>query len=583
MYKFIQKYVYKYWIYYCFGLFFLVITNYLSTLIPLLFKDVLDLITVKTTSLSDIKTILLSIVLYAVVLAFTRTLSRVLIFIAGRRVEYDLRNDLYHKFLTLSERYFRKEKIGDLLSRMINDMQSLRATAALGFLHIINTVMIFGFVCFQMVRIDLTLTLFMLIPIPLMLLVVKLFVKEFYVSIKEGQEVLGSVTHFFVESLSNIKVVKSYVAESQMIDRFDPLNELFFRKSIKQARLRTTIFPFIAVGGTLGQIFLLLIGGKLIIEKTLSIGDFVAMSSYVALLSWPTASLAWIINIIQRGKSSWSRVESILNQKVDFPFNFESKSSSISLLINPRITIKNLSFSYNTLSESTTNQVVLNNVSFDIQPGMVLGVFGPSGSGKSTLARILAGIEPIQNDTYLLNNKCFNQWDIAEFRHQISYVDQQPFLFSVPIVENIDFMQNNHNMETIKAMTTLAAVDGDIQRFSDQYNTLVGERGVVLSGGQKTRLALARALFKPHSLLILDDVLSAVDHETEQELISNLQHDKMARTSVIISHRISALTQCDHIIVLDKGRIVDQGSHQDLLASEGLYHYSWQYQKMTNE
>jgi ATP-binding cassette subfamily B multidrug efflux pump len=368
-----------------------------------------------------------------------------------------------------------------------------------------------------------------------------------------------------------------------MIDRFDPLNELFFRKSIKQARLRTTIFPFIAVGGTLGQIFLLLIGGKLIIEKTLSIGDFVAMSSYVALLSWPTASLAWIINIIQRGKSSWSRVESILNQKVDFPFNFESKSSSISLLINPRITIKNLSFSYNTLSESTTNQVVLNNVSFDIQPGMVLGVFGPSGSGKSTLARILAGIEPIQNDTYLLNNKCFNQWDIAEFRHQISYVDQQPFLFSVPIVENIDFMQNNHNMETIKAMTTLAAVDGDIQRFSDQYNTLVGERGVVLSGGQKTRLALARALFKPHSLLILDDVLSAVDHETEQELISNLQNDKMARTSVIISHRISALTQCDHIIVLDKGRIVDQGSHQDLLASEGLYHYSWQYQKMTNE
>ena len=183
----------------------------------------------------------------------------------------------------------------------------------------------------------------------------------------------------------------------------------------------------------------------------------------------------------------------------------------------------------------------------------------------------------------MINNICFNQWSTSDFRSQIAYVQQQPFCFSVPISENIDFLQEGHDTEKLKAMTDLAVVSNDINSFTDRYDTLVGERGVVLSGGQKTRLALARALFKPHSLLILDDVLSAVDHETEQQLIQNLQQDKDARTTVIISHRISALTHCDHIIVLDKGKMIDEGSHSDLIKKEGLYKYSYEYQKMTNE
>ena len=581
MWVFVKRYTFKYWPYYAVGFLFLIITNYISTLIPLLLKNVLDLILVPSTTFSIIRPTLLAIVFYAIILAFTRTLSRVLIFIAGRRVEFDLRNDLFNTFLTLSDRFFRGEKIGDLISRMINDMQSLRATAALGFLHIINTIMIFGFVCYQMISINLKLTLFMLIPIPLMLLVVKLFVKEFYISIKQTQEVLGDVTHFFVETLTHIKIVKSYVAESKMINIFDPLNDLFFKKSIKQARIRTAIFPFIAIGGSLGQIFLLLIGGQLIIEEKLSIGDFVAMSSYVALLAWPTASLAWIINIIQRGKSSWERISKIFNEKVDFPIESSNGSSQLTSQIIPSVKLNNLSFSYSKNGNSTDK--VLENISFKIKAGSVLGVFGPSGSGKTTLARILAGTELLDNDKYFINGHCFNAWDVKDFRSQISYVQQEPFLFSVPVSENVDFQETDHDHKKIKAMTDLAVVSADIETFTDQYDTLIGERGVVLSGGQKTRLALSRALFKPHSFLILDDVLSAVDHETEQQLIANLQKDKDVRTTIIISHRISALTHCDHIIVLDKGRIIDQGNHNELIKKDGLYKFSWQYQKMTNE
>tara|TARA_A100001015_G_scaffold16268_2_gene19045 strand:- start:4402 stop:6147 length:1746 start_codon:yes stop_codon:yes gene_type:complete len=581
MWVFVKRYTFKYWPYYAVGFLFLIITNYISTLIPLLLKNVLDLILIPSTTFSIIRPTLLAIVFYAVILAFTRTLSRVLIFIAGRRVEFDLRNDLFNTFLTLSDRFFRGEKIGDLISRMINDMQSLRATAALGFLHIINTIMIFSFVCYQMISINLKLTLFMLIPIPLMLLVVKLFVKEFYISIKQTQEVLGDVTHFFVETLTHIKIVKSYVAESKMINIFDPLNDLFFKKSIKQARIRTAIFPFIAIGGSLGQIFLLLIGGQLIIEEKLSIGDFVAMSSYVALLAWPTASLAWIINIIQRGKSSWARISKIFNEKVDFPIESSNGSSQLTSQIIPSVKLNNLSFSYSKNGNSTDK--VLENISFKIKAGSVLGVFGPSGSGKTTLARILAGTELLDNDKYFINGHCFNTWDVKDFRSQISYVQQEPFLFSVPVSENVDFQETDHDHEKIKAMTDLAVVSADIETFTEQYDTLIGERGVVLSGGQKTRLALSRALFKPHSFLILDDVLSAVDHETEQQLIANLQKDKDVRTTIIISHRISALTHCDHIIVLDKGRIIDQGNHNELIKKDGLYKFSWQYQKMTNE
>ncbi len=570
MLEFIKRYTLKYWPYYLSGLVALIITNYIATVIPLKIQLAIDLL-VQKQPFMGIKQTLISIIGLAIILAISRTLSRVLIFIPGRKVEYDLRNDLFEHLLSLSASYYRSEKVGDLMSRMINDLQSLRATAALGYLHIINTIMIYTIVIIQMMRINPSLTFWIVIPIPLMMLFIGTFVKHMYKSIAACQKELGEITNFFIEMLSNIKIIKTAVAENAIISQFHERNQSYYEKNIRLAKIRSGMFPFIGIIGSIGHLILLLVGGKLIIEGSLTIGQFVALGSYIALLAWPTASLAWIINIIQRGKVSWERIYAILNTESDFV-----GATLISTDQTPVVSLSNLSFSYD---KTTTPSI--QNLSLRIQPGQIIGFFGPSGSGKSTIARILAGLEHPDPKMMLINDTCIQDCDIDSYRQHVSYVSQQAFLFSASVLENITFHPTVDTLENVKSVTQSACLDKDIQRFQDTYKTPVGEKGVILSGGQKSRLALARAFYKNNRILILDDVLSAVDHDTEQLMIANILKRKQAQqTVVLISHRISALTDCDTIYVLNEGKLIDEGTHEELTAKEGLYKHTYQYQKM---
>ena len=571
MIKFLRSVILKHWPYYLSGLIALIITTYVTTLIPLKLKDVINTLQFAHDG-AAITALIKQIILLALILAASRTLSRILIFIPGRLVEYDLRNTLYKTLMRLGRSYFRGEKIGDIMSRLTNDIQSLRLTAALGFLHVCNTVMMYAIVFYQMLLIHAKLTLLVIAPIPIIMIIVRYFVKQLHYYISNNQKKLGEVTNYFVETLGSIRIIKSYVAEQAILEDFDSLNRDYFSFSLGQARIRSTMFPFIGIIGSLGQCVLFVYGGYLIIEGVLTLGDFVAMTAYIMMLAWPTASLAWIINIVQRGKVSLERINDILNAKNELIL--QSPTSRITLNTAPKISLKSLNFSYG-------DTALFNNLSLEIKPGETIGIFGPTGCGKSTLASILARLEPCEASTYFINDTDICDISLENAHSLISYVPQQTFLFSESIKDTVQYANggDTDSLEAVKAKTDAAKVTSDIEKFPNGFDTIVGEKGVILSGGQKSRISLARALYQSHPFIILDDVLAAVDHKTEVEMIDTLSAELSSKTALIISHRISALRMCDRVLILNEGRIVDEGTHDELISREGLYQSTWQYQK----
>ena len=578
MLQFIRRYVVGYWSYYCAGFFALIATNYVATIIPLYIQQAVDLLANKA-SFDAIRPFLIRIIGFAMLLAVVRTLSRVLIFFPGRFVEYDLRGSLFSHLLGLSDTFYNNQKIGDLISRMINDVQSLRATAALGFLHIINTIMIYSFVIVQMMHIHGGLTFWVVLPIPLAMVFVGFFVKYMYLYTYQCQQALGDITNFFVEMFSNIKVIKTAVAEEAVLALFHQKNDDYVFKNIQLAKIRAAMFPFIGIIGSIGSFVLLLLGGKLIINAGLTVGEFVAMGTYIGLLSWPTASLAWIINIIQRGKAAWSRIADILDETNDFRGQLAIDEPD-SLF---PITCQHLSYAYD-----DTTEPVLKDINITINKGQVIGFFGPSGSGKSTLINILSGSKKVADDQVMIGGRCLNTLSISEYQYYVSAVSQNPFLFSASIQDNISFFSKHSNQsghgESLRLLTDQACVTDDITRFPDGFHTLIGEKGVVLSGGQRSRVALARAFYKSSSLLLLDDIVSAIDYDTQQQMITNMMTAKLPEQAlVMVSHRVSALLACDYIYVFQNGSIIDAGTHNELIQKEGLYAYTWRYQKLVDQ
>ena len=559
-----------YWRWYLIGCIALVSTTFITTLIPIEIMHIIDAIN-QQQAWSRLQPLIIKLISLAIGLAIVRTLSRILIFIPGRYVEYDLRKKNHAHLLTLPPSFFRTHTIGDTMSRLINDIQALRLMSAC-LLHIVNTTMIYALVIVQMLAIHPTLTLWVLLPVPFALLVIRFFVKKLYFYIKTSQEQLGAITDFFVESVANIGLIKTYTAESRIIDEMQKDNTRYRDTQIGLARIRSTMFPFIATIGAIGQIILLYKGGQLIISGDISIGELVAFSTFLMLLAWPTAALSWIISIIQRGIAALDRIQDILSTPSHPQFHLRKAHT---IQTPPTIKVHDLTFRYDTEVSPS-----LHNVSFAIDSGKRLGIFGPTGSGKTTLANIIGLIEPTQAGTIFFDGIDISTCNVSALRSAISVVPQRRFLFSTSIFNNIVFSDPALSEDMAHTASKRACVLDDILAFPDQWNTLVGEKGIILSGGQQHRLAMARAYASAHQILILDDVLSSVDHDTEQHMISALYNDLNHPTTIIIAHRISALSACDHIIVLDQGRIIDEGTHKELISKDGPYKATWQYQQM---
>ena len=497
----------------------------------------------------------------ALLQGIVRIFSRTTLLHGGRHIEYLIREDLYAKLLTLDLPYFSRERTGDIISRFANDLTNVRMLLGFGVLNVINTTIVYLAALFLMVHISPYLTIWAILPFPLTIIAVKRMSASMFRLSRRGQEELSRLTSRVEENVSAAAVIKAYCREEAEIEAFRGISRSYLDCNMGMARVRGAMIPIMAATGALGTLIVLFIGGSRVISGELTLGDFVAFNGYLAMLVWPTLMLGWILNLIQRGAASMSRLNEVLDAEATIR---EPAQPAAMGTIAGNIEFRNLSFTYD-------SEPFLQDISLSIRKGMRVGVVGPIGSGKSTLMRLIPRLFPVTDGQLFIDGVDINRIPLRQLREAIGFVPQESFLFSRTVGDNVAYGKEGATAAEIEAVASLASLAGDIERFPDGYATLVGERGVTLSGGQKQRTAIARALLKDPAILILDDPLSAVDARTEEDILRGFADYFGDRTVLIVSHRLSALRDCNLIIVLDKGMIVEQGSHGELLALGGRY------------
>lgn len=507
------------------------------------------------------------IIAFALLQGCIRIFSRTTLLHAARRIEFLIREELYAKLLSLDLPFFSRERTGDILSRFANDLTNVRMLIGFGVLNIFNTAILYLAALFLMVRISPFLTLMSVIPLPLMIFIVKRVSEAMFRRSQKAQEELARLTSQAAENVSAAAVVKAYCREESQIRAFRETNSRYFETNMAMATLRGLMMPIMASASGAGTLIVLFMGGNRVISGAMSLGDFVAFNSYLAMLIWPTLVMGWILNLMQRGAASMARLNHVLAARAEVR---EPAAPAQVAVVSGAIKLRDLSFAY-AGSAASPHATVLSHINLSIPKGCKLGIVGPVGSGKSTLLRLIARLYPVENGMLYLDGTDINRIPLKVLRDSIGFVPQESFLFSRTIADNIAYGSEGAGEEEILAMARLASLDNDVQRFPDSYRTLVGERGMILSGGQKQRAAIARALIKNPAILILDDPLSAVDAHTEEDILTGLASYYGDRTVLIVSHRLSALRGCDRIIVLDGGNLAEQGSHDELLALNGRY------------
>jgi len=555
-----------YWIPFSIGLVIVVASSAITSVIPWLLRRAIDAIG-SGGPMGTIWKLSGMIVLAAIVGGAFRYGMRELINGVSRWIEYDLRNDLFTHLETLDAAYFAQTRTGDIMARLTNDLSAVRMAVGPAVMYLANTITGGLFALFFMLRIDVKLALLALLPLLVLPALTIRMGKAIHDRFEAVQEHFSTLTTRAQENLSGARIVRAYRQEAAEIARFGAINDQYLALNMSLVRLWGTLNPLFAFFGGLGGVIVLGLGGMLAIRGTISVGAFVAFGMYLTMLTWPMIALGWVVNLFQRGEASMGRLNEILNVRATI--GAEEPALHLPPALSGRtIEFRNVGFHYPS-DPVGEPRWVLRNVSFSVPAGATLGVVGATGSGKSALIDLIPRMYDPQEGEILIDGIPTRRVSPAELRREIGFVPQESLLFSDTVGANLAY--GTQDPASAEWAATVAQLDQTIEEFPGKYETILGERGINLSGGQKQRASLARALAKTPGIVLLDDALSAVDTHTEAEILRALREALAGRTALIASHRISAIRDASWIIVLEKGTVVEQGRHAELMALRGRY------------
>jgi ATP-binding cassette subfamily B protein len=558
------------------GLLSLIIVDVLQLFIPRIIKWTVDGLTALQIDLRQLLIYAIYMAVIAVLISTFRYVWRRCLLGTSRRVEEGLRNRLFAHIQTLSASYFDQTQTGDLMAHATNDIQQVRMATGMGMVALNDAIVLGAAAIGFMLYINVTLTLFVLIPMPLITISTRFFSKKMHHRYQSVQATFSNLTEVIRERFAGIRIIKAHNRNARETARVESVSKEYIKENLGLVKIVGVFFPMMLLFTNLSLAIVLYLGGRQTIAMTITPGDFVAFISYLGLLTWPMMALGWVTNLIQRGRASLDRINRIL----EIPPEIKNQHPALTLgQLQGRLEFKEVDFAYNHDGNGNGSTPVLSGISLAVEPGKVLGIVGPPGSGKTTLLSLIPRLYDVSQGGIFIDGNDIRSLKIDNLRSHIAFMPQEPFLFAGTIRENIAFDNPLIEENRLEEISQKAILDDTIRAFPNGFDTIVGEKGVILSGGQKQRIALARCLLKEAGVLILDDPTSQVDLETGTAMIDTIKSMIGQKTIIIVSHRISAVSFADQIIALQHGKVIEQGTHQDLITTQRYYAKAFQLQK----
>jgi ATP-binding cassette subfamily B protein len=569
--QYLNKYFIKYKFRFLFGIVITIVAQIFALYTPELVGKSISLIETFLKSENKDTIILknelfknIALIIFCTLIAgFLTFLMRQTLIVMSRFVEFDLKNEIFNHYQNLSQNFYKKNRTGDLMNRISEDVGKVRMYVGPAVMYTINTIIRFAAIIISMSAVNVKLTIYCLLPLPILSYSIFVLSKRINKKSTEYQENLSTLSSFTQEFFSGIRVIKAYALENDRNNEFIKLSKISKEKNLALAKTNALFGPLMILLIGLSYLIVIFVGGQMYVNGEIKdIGVIAKFLLYIGMLVWPVASFGWVSSLVQEAEASQKRINEFLTEQPEI-----QNIGTITTPIEGKITFENVSYTYD-----DTNIKALTDVSFTINKGETVAILGKTGSGKSTILSLLTRIHDVSGISKIkIDGKDLANYDLYHLRKSMSIVTQDPFLFSDSIKNNIKFGKEDATDDEIIEAAKMAVVDDNIQLFTNKYDTILGERGITLSGGQKQRVSIARAIIKEAPILILDDCLSAVDTETEEKIINNFKLIFKDKTTIIVTHRASAAKNANKIIILDEGKIVQQGTHNELVKEEGFY------------